>query len=246
MNPLWAYDVSVVGHYRGLAGVDEAGRGCLAGPVVAGAVIVGREFFANPAWAKRVGGINDSKVLTADQRRANCQVIHQLAEEKLLTWAVAEGSVAEIEQYNILGANRLAMQRALQLAAARGDWTLPAGVTELFPSASAELLILVDGLPLKSFPWTHRGIVRGDAQSLVIAMASNLAKVHRDGVMVALHEQYPQYGWAEHKGYATQGHFAAIARHGPSPHHRALFLRKFHEREQSRQGELASLWPTVP
>ncbi len=241
MNPLWRYDLSLLGRFRGLAGLDEAGRGSLAGPVVAAAVIAGQELFADPAREERLAGINDSKILTADRRRENCRLIEELAQAKLLSWAVAEGSVAEIEQFNILGANRLAMQRALQTAAARGGWSLPVWGEGLFSTDSAEVLILIDGRPLKSFAWPHRAIVKGDAQSLVIAMASNLAKVYRDALMAELHVQYPQYGWAEHKGYGTSSHFAALARYGPTPHHRSFFLRKFRQRDLSLQEGLEGL-----
>ncbi|WP_018085609.1 ribonuclease HII [Desulfurispora thermophila] len=177
-----------------IAGVDEAGRGPLAGPVVAAAVIL------PPGY--RLPGLKDSKQLTSRQRQALAAAIQQQA----LAWNVALATVGEIDQLNILQASLLAMRRAVQ-----GLKIAPQHV-------------LVDGrftVPGLDLPQT--AIVRGDALSACIAAASVLAKVYRDDLMQALHQLYPQYGFDRHKGYPTAAHRAALNRHGPSPVHRRTF-----------------------
>lgn len=177
-----------------IAGVDEAGRGPLAGPVVAAAVILPPDC--------RLPGLKDSKQLTARQRQALAAAIQQQA----LAWNVALATVAEIDQLNILQASLLAMYRAV-----RGLSIAPQH-------------ILVDGrftVPGLDLPQT--AVVRGDALSPGIAAASVLAKVYRDDLMQALHRLYPQYGFDRHKGYPTADHRAALRQHGPSPVHRRTF-----------------------
>lgn len=186
------------------AGCDEAGRGCLAGPVFAAAVILPARF-SHPL-------LNDSKKLSPRQRE---QVRH-LLENQATAWAVASLSPAEIDHYNILQASFLAMHRALDQLASPPD------------------ALLIDGnrfLPYRNIP--HHCMVKGDARFAAIAAASILAKTHRDAYMQRLHEQYPQYGWNRNKGYPTQAHREAIRRHGPTPHHRRSF-RLYPEAEQGR------------
>ncbi len=177
-----------------VAGVDEAGRGPLAGPVIAAAVI----------WQTREipQGINDSKKLSPAKREA---IAAQLTSFSGLIWALGEASPQEIDQINILQATRLAMERALGALSARPDFAL------------------LDGCPFPSFAWRHRGIVSGDAISPSIASASILAKVARDRQMVALDAVYPGYGFAEHKGYGTARHLDALQKLGPCPAHRRSF-----------------------
>jgi ribonuclease HII len=179
---------------RWVAGVDEAGRGPLAGPVVAAAVILA-EGYLNPA-------IRDSKQVPEAERAELAAVIRSEA----LAWAVAEATVEEIDRHNILGATFLAMSRALE---------------QLTPVPD---LALIDGnrFWLQS-PVPFRCEVKGDARFPEIAAASILAKAHRDACMCRLHELYPQYGWAVNKGYPTAGHRAALAAHGATPHHRRSF-----------------------
>lgn len=176
-----------------LCGVDEAGRGPLAGPVVAAAVIL------NPAYP--VTGIADSKQLSARRREELAAAIRSRAR----AWAVASASVDEIDTLNILGATLLAMQRAV------------AGL------AVSPQLVLVDGLHCPVLDVPARGVVRGDTTVAEISAASILAKVTRDAEMLLLHDLLPQYGFDRHKGYPTAAHLAALQAHGVSVAHRRSF-----------------------
>ncbi len=175
------------------AGVDEAGRGPLAGPVVAAAVILDD---LNP-----IQGLNDSKKLTAKRREALFDEIRARA----LCFAIAEASVQEIDQINILQATMLAMKRAVE-------------ALRLPPK-----LVLVDGNRLPTLSIRSEAIVQGDALVPVISAASILAKVHRDRLCEAMHQRYPLYGFDQHKGYGTAQHMAALQAHGPSDCHRMTF-----------------------
>ncbi len=176
-----------------LAGVDEAGRGPLAGPVVAAAVILDD---LNP-----IAGLADSKVLTAARREA----LYDEIRAKALCCSVAEASVEEIDRINILQATMLAMRRAVQ------------GL-RLKP-----VRVLVDGNRIPPLDVPAEAIVKGDALVQAISAASILAKVERDRWCVQLHESYPQYGFAGHKGYGTAEHLAALRLHGACPEHRRTF-----------------------
>ena len=228
MNSLQAYDRDWLLDYSRLIGIDEAGRGCLAGPVVAGACVFSLKLFESPDALLRSALINDSKQLSAESRESQFTVLESLQAEGLIDFAVAFGSVAEICEHNILGATRLAMQRAIEQLAQQADgWSLPqvAAADPLFKAAS-EVKVIVDGRPLKPFPYAHEGVIKGDGKSLSIAMASIAAKVTRDREMLRLAEKYPVYGFAQHMGYGTAAHRAALIKHGASPIHRELFLRK--------------------
>lgn len=176
-----------------VAGVDEAGRGPLAGPVVAAAVILDD--------LKPIKGLADSKVLTA---RARDRLYDEIR-AKALCCSIAEASVEEIDQINILQATMLAMRRAVE-----GLRLKPAKV-------------LVDGNRLPVLKVTAEAIVKGDATVAAISAASILAKVHRDRLCLQLHELHPQYGFAEHKGYSTPEHLAALRAHGACAVHRRSF-----------------------
>lgn len=181
-------------HTDGLtAGVDEAGRGPLAGPVVAAAVILDD---MNP-----VRGLNDSKKLTAKSR----EVLYEEIRARALCFAIAEATVQEIDQLNILQATLLAMKRAVE------GLRLP------------PKLVLVDGNRLPILPMQAEAIVKGDALVPAISAASILAKVHRDRLCDAMHQRYPAYGFDQHKGYGTAQHLAALQTHGPSECHRMTF-----------------------
>ncbi|MGB7483291.1 ribonuclease HII [Castellaniella ginsengisoli] len=177
-----------------VAGVDEAGRGPLAGPVYAAAVIL------DPA--RPIEGLDDSKKLTAGRRERLASLIR----ERALSWAVAHASVEEIERLNILHATMLAMQRAcLELS-------------------RAPALILVDGNRLpKGLPCRARALVGGDAREPAISAASILAKTARDACCLELHARYPHYAFDQHKGYGTALHLARLAEFGPCPEHRRGF-----------------------
>ena len=229
MNRLQAHDAAQLEEVDCLIGIDEAGRGCLAGPVTAGVCVLRRDFFQSERALACSTAINDSKQLTAQARAAQLTLLESLRAESLLDFEVACSSVAEIVAHNILGATRLAMRRALEALAERATgWELPLLASDgpLFTASAGGVRLLVDGRPLKPFPYTHRGLVKGDGTSLAIAMASIAAKVTRDREMLSLAEQYPQYGFAQHKGYGTAAHRAALQTHGASVIHRELFLRK--------------------
>ena len=176
-----------------LAGVDEAGRGPLAGPVVAAAVILDE--------LKPIKGLADSKKLTAKTRDRLFDEIRA----KALCFAIAEASVQEIDQINILQATMLAMKRAVE-------------ALRLPPK-----LVLVDGNRLPTLSIRAEAIVQGDALVPAISAASILAKVHRDRLCQAMHQQYPLYGFDQHKGYGTAQHLAALQDHGPADCHRMTF-----------------------
>lgn len=228
LNRLQQYDAGhLVGHDY-LLGIDEAGRGALAGPVVAGACVLGHNFFQSEEVLALSAEVNDSKQLSAAAREKHFKLMEQLQRTGLIDFAVASASVQEIADFNILGATRLAMRRAVEALARHNPmWALPEAAVEgpLF-AEPATVKLVVDGLPLKPFPYTHQGIVKGDCQSLVIAMSSIAAKVTRDRELRRIDSEYPDYGFALHKGYGTQSHRRAILACGPSPVHREKFLRK--------------------
>jgi ribonuclease HII len=232
------HDLRAIRDCFGLIGVDEAGRGALAGPVVAAAVLVNRMFLESD-WCRRYAGVvNDSKQLTPDERARLYERMEWLRGEHRILFSAGQASVAEIETENILGATSLAMRRAIETALALGG-IQPHPPDPLFaqpdqrPPAVGECVtdwtLLVDGKPLRGLGFTHRAIVEGDAKSLVIAMASVVAKVTRDRLMEALELEVPGYGFARHKGYATGVHREALIALGSSPHHRSLFIRTFLE-----------------
>ena len=188
------------------AGCDEAGRGPLAGSVFAAAVIL------PPTFSNEL--LNDSKQLTEREREALRPVI----EREAVAWAVAEVTAEEIDRLNILKASILGMQRALAKLSVRPEH------------------ILVDGNKWK--PYVPEGevmaipadtVVKGDATYMSIAAASVLAKTYRDDYMRRLHEEFPQYGWADNKGYPTPEHYAALKKYGPTPYHRKTFNLKLNE-----------------
>ena len=180
--------------YSIIAGIDEAGRGPLAGSVYASAVVLPRGFIPQ--------GINDSKKLTPRVRE---RLHQQLTSEPDVLWAVAKKNAAEIDELNILRATHAAMKSAWELLEPRPDH------------------VLIDGLPVPQFPCPQTALVGGDAISLSIAAASIIAKVERDREMEEMDRLYPEYGFAKHKGYPTAEHFAKLRLHGPCPIHRRSF-----------------------
>ena len=190
-----------------VVGVDEAGRGPLAGGVFAGAVYVPLGLageLLSGAWS----GVNDSKRLTGRRRDALAQAIRSTPG---CIWSVASASPAEIDRLNILNATHLAMRRAV------------ADVLSRMPEGVAGACALVDGLPVKGLPCPSQNLVKGDAKSLLVAAASILAKTTRDADCLRLESLYPGYGFARHKGYPTKDHLAALERLGPCPEHRRSF-----------------------
>ena len=187
--------------YQVICGVDEAGRGPLAGPVCAAAVILPQGL--------EIPGLNDSKKLSDKRRRELFDVI----QAKALAYGIAFADEKEIDEVNILQATFNAMQRAMDQLRVRPD------------------LALIDGNRERDFGLPVKTVVKGDSQSANIAAASILAKVTRDRLMEELDGQYPQYGFAVHKGYGTRRHYAALEEYGPCPIHRMSFLKKFYGRK---------------
>ncbi len=234
---LLRYDRRAVTGHSGLIGVDEAGRGALAGPVVAAAVWIDATFYGNTRCAREGRGFNDSKQLSPEEREEYFAVIEKWRVEGVARVAVASGSVEEIAVHNILGATRLAMDRCLR-ALDGGHGGLPTvddGNMPLFAVAEepadtvAGPRVLIDGRNLRPFYWKHDGVVDGDAKCFAIAAASIVAKVTRDRKMQELDGECPGYGLAKHKGYGTPEHWEALRKLGPATLHRLLFLRKMNQ-----------------
>ena len=195
---LWEIEQTLKAAGHGLiCGVDEAGRGPLAGPVVAAAVILPEGI--------ELPGLDDSKKLKEAQRESLFEQIQQGA----VAYGIGLATEAEIDQVNILNATYLAMNRAIENLGRAPD------------------LSLIDGNRANGVNYPHQCIVGGDAKCACIAAASILAKVTRDKIMKELHEVYPQYGFGSHKGYPTKAHYAALDVYGPSPIHRQSFLKKW-------------------
>lgn len=189
---MMAFEAEVLsGGFRRIAGVDEAGRGPLAGPIVAGAVVL----------AEPIAGLNDSKQLTPAQREDFFEQLHEGGH------AIGVGIIeaAEIDRHGIQAANYAAMAQAAAAIVPPPDF------------------LLVDGFVIRGCAWPQKAIVKGDSRSFSIAAASIIAKVTRDRIMDALDEQYPDYGFVRHKGYATAEHLEALRRLGPCPVHRLSF-----------------------
>ena len=182
--------------YKAICGVDEAGRGPLAGPVCAAAVILPPNTI--------IDGVNDSKKLTEKKREALFDVI----KESAVSYSIAYASVEEIESINILNATMLAMKRAVEGLDVKADYAM------------------IDGNKMPPLDIDGETIVKGDAKSMSIACASILAKVSRDRLLYEYAKEYPQYQFDKHKGYGTAAHREAILKYGPCPYHRMSFLKK--------------------
>lgn len=236
-NPRWTYDRKLAKGRCGVVGVDEAGRGCLAGPVVAGCVILPAEFFKDAKNRNTVKEINDSKQFHEEKRESLFQRIQQLIESQKIFGATGSASVSEIEEHNIVGATCLAMQRAMELASQRSDklWQPVISEGALFEDCDQpknEWAVLVDGKPMKKLSYSHQGLVKGDTLSLAVAMASLLAKVTRDQLMKKLDLEFPDYGFASNKGYGAPVHLQALTNLGPTVCHRPRFLRNLLNEEE--------------
>ncbi len=202
MTDMWEFEQKHFNKgYQLICGVDEAGRGPLAGPVCAAAVIL-------PANIE-IPGLNDSKKLTDKKRRELYPVIC----EKAVAYGIAFADHKEIDEINILQATYLAMERAIAKLPVKPDFAL------------------IDGNRAKDFGLPLETVVGGDGRSASIAAASVLAKVTRDDLMLEMANAYPQYGFDIHKGYGTKAHYAALTQHGPCPIHRMTFLKKFYGQE---------------
>jgi ribonuclease HII len=199
MTDLWEIENSIRGEgFDRVCGVDEAGRGPLAGPVCAAAVML--------PLGLEIPGLNDSKKLTEKKR----DELYEIITGRAVSWSAAFATVEEIEEYNILNATFMAMNRA---------------IAKLDPAPE---LALIDGNRNSGIEVPSRTIIRGDGLCASIAAASIIAKVTRDRYMYELDLKYPQYHFDKHKGYGTALHYTAIREYGPSPEHRMSFLRKMH------------------
>lgn len=198
---LFEFDSAIRTQYPVFCGVDEAGRGPLAGDVYAAAVILPEGL--------EIPGLNDSKKLSEKRREELAPII----KEQAAAWCIASATVAEIEELNILQAALLAMQRAV------------AGLN-IQPE-----FVITDGNQAPDLPMLVQTVIGGDAKSASIAAASVLAKTARDAALRELDAQYPQYGFAAHKGYGTKAHYEAIDQYGICPAHRPSFLKKYYERK---------------
>ena len=187
-------DALITRGFTRIAGVDEAGRGPLAGPVSAGAVILPRDFIC-PL-------LNDSKKLSKKRRE---EIYEEITQNPAIVWAVAMVEADEIDAMNILRATHLAMAKALD------------GLAE------TPCIALIDGLPVKGLPLPHEALVKGDGLSFSIAAASVIAKVTRDKIMATIDEEFPEYGFIRHQGYGTREHLEALRKYGPCRHHRRSF-----------------------
>ena len=185
--------------YKSVCGVDEAGRGPLAGPVCAAAVILPEGVI--------IAGVNDSKKLSEKKRESLFDVIR----EQALSYSIAYATVDEIEEINILNATMLAMRRAIDGLDIKADYAM------------------IDGNKIPPIDIDAECIVKGDAKSMSIACASILAKVSRDRLLYKYAEEYPMYGFDKHKGYGTKVHREAILKYGPCPYHRKSFLKKLYK-----------------
>ena len=196
---MWEIENEMVSQgFKMICGVDEAGRGPLAGPVYAAAVILPEKL--------QIPGLTDSKKLSDKKRRELFPVI----QEKAIAWSIGFATEKEIDEINILQATYLAMERAIHGLSVTPD------------------LALIDGNRAKDFGLPVKTVVKGDSLSANIAAASVLAKVARDDAMLKLAEEYPQYGFEIHKGYGTKAHYEALRSHGHCPVHRLSFLKKFY------------------
>lgn len=199
LEDMWQIEDSFYAQgYQVICGVDEAGRGPLAGPVCAAAVILPKHL--------EIPGLTDSKKMTDKKRRE----LFPLIQEQAVSYGIGLASQEEIDEINILQATFLAMERALSQLNVRPD------------------MVLIDGNRERDFGVPVQTVIKGDSLSANIAAASILAKVTRDNLMMELAQQYPQYGFEIHKGYGTKAHYEALRQYGASPIHRRSFLKKFY------------------
>lgn len=240
------FDAEYAGGRSYVLGIDEAGRGALAGPVCAAAALVGVPLYKNRKFLELLAELNDSKQISEHMRESIFSRLEDLKAAGAIDFEAAFASEGEIERLNILGATQLAMSRAASSLNQRHSLGLrPAGgVAPLFgePSAdSSKAVVLIDGKPMKKFPYAHLAVVKGDASSFAVAAASVVAKVSRDRLMSKLAADYPRYGFEIHKGYGTPAHLQALMLYGASKIHRAGFLKKIRAKPLASP-EQTELW----
>ncbi len=217
---LAGFDKRELGQADGLVGIDEAGRGCLAGPVVAAAVLCRKSFYQTSWCTRNSRMVDDSKRLSASQRQAVVERFRYAVGKDWIRIGIGLAGIEEIERFNIYHANSLAMRRALEQLGFGEPLSLWSNENRAVPA----LPVLIDGKPIRTFAVPHKAIVKGDGKSLAIALAGIHAKQHRDALMDGLDREYPDYQFAQHKGYGTQRHLEALKQFGPCAHHRRSFL----------------------
>ena len=202
--PTFEYELEILrGGEIVIAGVDEVGRGALAGPIVAAAVVFDYKIASDLYRSRQITRISDSKLLTRTQREAADKIIRKRASEI----AIGQVEVPEIDKFGIGAANVLAFKRALD-GLSKCDFAL------------------IDGRRFRGFEYGYRCLIKGDSKSISIAAASIIAKVFRDSLMAKLHKEFEIYNFAKNFGYGTKYHIETIKKHGPSSHHRKSFLKK--------------------
>lgn len=223
-SSLWAFDRAHLKNFTGLIGLDEAGRGSLAGPVSGAAIAIDHSFFTSAEFQKDSKNFNDSKKLKPQEREILYQQLMQWQLSGKVKIAHRFGTVTQILQYNILGATQRILSVTLQEILQQNRWQ---SLNPALQSPSTfRVPILLDGPEMPLLGQPHFPIIGGDAKSLLIAMASIWAKVQRDHHMITVDAQYPKYGFSQHKGYGTKKHRQALQKFGPCPAHRSHFLRK--------------------
>ena len=244
MCELAAFDKEYIRGRSFLVGVDEAGRGALAGPVVAAAMAVSDKLYADAGILKSLEKLDDSKKLDETCREKLFEIFKNLKKNSWLDFEAASADVNEIEKLNIVGATKLAMARALEKLNARMSLNLSASgaPASLFGEGGRDLSkadVIIDGLALKKFPYRHFNVIKGDGKSLAIAGASIVAKVTRDMMMKEFAAAHPRYGFEIHKGYGTPVHSQNILIYGACEIHRPSFLKKLRDETiPETQGEL--------
>ena len=241
------FDAEYIAGRSWLVGIDEAGRGCLAGPVCAGAVAVSAKAYSNKNFLKVLEALDDSKKLTEKKREEIYTILCNAKSAGEIDFEAGFASVAEIESINILSATQLAMARAVEALNERLHLNLRRATAPatLFGESALDTstgFVLIDGKPMKKFPYAHNAIVKGDASSLAIAAASIIAKVTRDRYMQELARKYPRFGFDVHKGYGTASHLQNLMLFGATDVHRPSFLKKLRDEQASAKETQSELF----
>lgn len=247
ISRLAEFDKEYTGGRSYVLGIDEAGRGALAGPVCAGAVAVRTDAYLSGVLVSPLSALNDSKQLTREVREELYEELKKLKLAGYVDFEAGFASVEEIESQNILVATQMAMARAARALNERLVLNLRAAgaAATLFGESgldASKAQVLIDGREMKKFPYSHMAVVKGDAQSLAIAAASIVAKVTRDRFMEELSEKYPRFGFEKHKGYGTAVHLQSLMLFGPTKEHRKSFLKKLRPESGEREARQGSLF----
>ncbi len=241
------FDAEYVSGRSWLMGIDEAGRGALAGPVCAGAAAISARAYSNNTFLDALESLDDSKKLSEKKREDLFKILCDIKNSGEIDFEASYASVAEIESLNILGATRLAMERSARALNDRLhlNLRLASAPATLFGESALDTstgFVLIDGKPMKNFPFAHNAVVKGDSSSLAIAAASIVAKVSRDRLMDELSREYPRFGFDEHKGYGTAAHLQNLMLFGSTDIHRPSFLKKIRAEENPNRETQSELF----